>query len=151
MLATELEGWDSKSEAGKNIERERVTKSLIAKLSLFKTSRTVPILVGHNLGWDIAFLTETFLHPLPHTPGEFVRAADDMFPRLLDTKTLAANHTAKFKDLDLSSIHSAPSAASQLPRCCWEPGMGNRVVSAHDAGHGSASDLPVAKLDCCKN
>lgn len=137
MRATELEDWDPKPEAEKEREREEAIKALTHRLSLLKTHRTRPIVVGHNIGWDIAFLTEAFLHPLPDSIGEFVRTVDTMFPRLLDTKTLSANRAANFKDLDLSAIHSALLTEGQEPRCYWDPGMGYRDGSAHYAGYDS--------------
>ena len=108
------------------------------KLSLLKKPRTPPFFVGHNLGWDLAFLTEVFLQPLPDTLGEFVRAVDGIFPRLLDTRVLAANHADELKVYDLSEIHSTLALGwEQEPRCYWEPSMGYRSGSAHDAGYDS--------------
>lgn len=106
---------------------------------MLKNPRAPPILVGQNLGWDIAFLAEVFLQPLPDTLDEFVRAVDGMFPRLLDTRVLAANHADEFRDLDLSDIHCALMGQGREPRGYWEPGMGYRSGSAHDAGYDSMS------------
>lgn len=94
-------------------------------------------MVGHNLGWDLAFLIEAFLYPLPITLAEFVRTVDSMFPRLLDTRILAANHSSETKDLDLSAIHAELAGDGDQPRCYWEPGRGYRTCSAHNAGYDS--------------
>lgn len=146
MRATELKDWDPKPEAEKKREREDAIKTLTDKLSLLKTRHTRPILVGHNLGWDIAFLTEAFLRPLPDSLEEFVHTVDTMFPRLLDTRALSANHAAGFKDLSLTAIHSALLTEGQEPRCYWEPGMGYRDGSAYDAGYDSM--CPVTNMPC---
>lgn len=144
MRATELENWDPKPEAEEERERDGATITVTDKLSLLKTRRTRLTLAGHNIGWDIAFLTKAFLHPLPDSLGEFVRTVDTMFPRLLDTRALSANQTANFKDISLSAVYSAPLTEGQGPRCYWEPGMGYRDGSAHDAGYDNM--CPVTNM-----
>ena len=94
-------------------------------------------MVGQNLGWDLAFLIEAFLYPLPDTLAEFVRTVDSKFPRLLDTRILAANHSSEFRDLDLSAIHAVLAGEGDQPRCYWDPGKGYRTGSAHNAGYDS--------------
>ncbi|SPO01020.1 uncharacterized protein DNG_03768 [Cephalotrichum gorgonifer] len=126
--------WGPRSEAEKDRKLEAAINTLNEKLELLLTPRSPPILVGHNLAWDVAFLTEAFLHPLPDGLEEFVRTVDGMFPRLLDTRVLAANHSDDFRDFDLSAIHAALIAEGEQPRCYWAPGMGYRSESAHDAG-----------------
>lgn len=137
VRATELHQWEPRSEAEIDLERKAAIKILGEKLQQLRPPRKAPIVVGQNLGWDLAFLTEAFLHPLPDTLAEFVRTVDSMFPRLLDTRILAANHSAEFNDLDLSAIHAVLLGQGGQPRCYWDPGKGYRTGSAHDAGYDS--------------
>lgn len=45
-----------------------------------------PIIVGHNLFHDLAFIYQTFFGPLPETLDEFLSAIHNLFPRIVDTK-----------------------------------------------------------------
>lgn len=137
VRATELDQWEPRSEADKGLERETAIQTLGEELKRLRPPREAPIVVGHNLGWDFAFLIEAFLHPLPDTLAEFVRTVDSIFPRLLDTRILAANHSAEFRDLDLSAIHAILAGEGDRPRCYWDPGKGYRTGSAHNAGYDS--------------
>lgn len=47
-----------------------------------------PVVVGHNLVWDLAFLHAMFVGPLPAAAADFGRRVGALFPRLVDTKLL---------------------------------------------------------------
>lgn len=137
IRATELDQWEPRSEAEKSLEREAAIKTLGENLQQLQPPRKAPIVVGHNLGWDLAFLIEAFMHPLPDALAEFVCTVDSMFPRLLDTRIIAANHLSESKGFDLSAIHAVLAGDGDQPRCYWEPGRGYRTGSAHNAGYDS--------------
>lgn len=50
-----------------------------------------PVLVGHNMFFDLLFLYRCFIGPLPNTLQEFNALIHEMFPTLADTKYLATH------------------------------------------------------------
>ncbi|KAI1116107.1 CAF1-domain-containing protein [Nemania sp. NC0429] len=65
-----------------------------------------PILVGHNLFYDLAFIYRTFFGRLPDTLDEFLSAIHKLFPRIIDTKYMF-NKSQPNGDptLSLQSLH----------------------------------------------
>ncbi|KAL1900191.1 hypothetical protein Sste5346_002501 [Sporothrix stenoceras] len=51
-----------------------------------KLKKKRPILLGHNMFYDLCFMHSTFIGPLPNTFDEFDRIVHDLFPRIMDTK-----------------------------------------------------------------
>ncbi|KAK7744414.1 hypothetical protein SLS62_010138 [Diatrype stigma] len=48
-----------------------------------------PIVVGHNLFYDLVFIYRTFFGPLPDNLDDFLLEIHQLFPRIVDTKYLA--------------------------------------------------------------
>lgn len=57
-------------------------------LKLAKAKR--PILIGHNLVYDLCFLHTMFVGSLPATLAEFRQKMNSLFPRLFDTKVIVS-------------------------------------------------------------
>lgn len=47
-----------------------------------------PIIIGHNVMYDLCFLYSTFLAPLPESLDEFKTDIHKIFPALVDTRVL---------------------------------------------------------------
>lgn len=50
-----------------------------------------PVMVGHNMFFDLLFFYRCFIGSLPDTLQEFNGAIHDLFPMLADTKYLATH------------------------------------------------------------
>lgn len=60
-------------------------------------SESGKIIVGHNLCLDLLHLIDKFMVPLPGDYEEFKSCANCLFPKIIDTKTMASSEA--FKDL----------------------------------------------------
>ncbi|KAI1094654.1 CAF1-domain-containing protein [Rostrohypoxylon terebratum] len=96
-----------------------------------------PILVGHNLLQDLAFLFQTFFHPLPQKVDDFINKIHTLFPRIIDTKFM---HTRDRHMMEVNNtLHDLHYhyAQNQFPAFRCDPRFSNGQVCAHNAGFDS--------------
>ncbi|KAI1144531.1 CAF1-domain-containing protein [Hypoxylon sp. FL0543] len=97
-----------------------------------------PILVGHNLFQDLAFIYNTFFEPLPPHVDDFLERINELFPRIVDTKYMQTRggHLMEV-DRSLHDLHTY-YARRQFPAIRDEPLLGDsRVAGPHNAGFDS--------------
>lgn len=75
----------------KNIEKPTFGVQQLADQIKSRIKVNRPVLVGHNMFYDLLFFHRCFLGPLPNTLAEFQAAIHDSFPVLADTKYLATH------------------------------------------------------------
>ena len=103
--------------------------------SKLKTAR--PILVGHNQLYDLCFIYRTFFGNLPDTPSEFVAKIHDLFPRVVDTKHLAARDDHNMApDNSLADLYSSFKHQEE-PGIVQDADYNCRKESSHEAGYDS--------------
>ncbi|KAI3337072.1 CAF1-domain-containing protein [Xylariaceae sp. AK1471] len=100
-----------------------------------------PIIVGHHLFHDLAFIYRTFFGPLPGTVDEFLSTIHKLFPRLIDTKYMFARgqeylgQATQNKTLqDLYNMHSE----RQFPIVRSTDKIIEENDKSHRAGYDSA-------------
>lgn len=69
------------------VDVEDITCQLKGLQTAFKSKP--PVLVGHNLFTDLAFLHALFVGPLPDSVVEFQQKLHNLFPVIVDTKFMA--------------------------------------------------------------
>ncbi|KAL2137174.1 hypothetical protein VTI74DRAFT_7721 [Chaetomium olivicolor] len=85
---------------------------LSLRLSQARLRRRRPILVGHNPLFDLCFIHEAFLGPLPADVASFRWRIHALFPRVVDTKYLAsqlgvvANGTSGKRGMSLGELYN---------------------------------------------
>lgn len=96
-----------------------------------------PILVGHNQLFDLCFIFQTFIGPLPATVDAFRREIHALFPRIADTKHLGSRDDhAMVGDENLEELFG--SVRDQYtPVLIHEAGFGYDRVCTHQAGYDS--------------
>lgn len=108
---------------------------------LFDThwKRQQPILIGHNLGWDLAFMIGTLFEPLQDTFAGFLPRVDGLFSRILDTRIITDASMPEAKEMNLSQIVAQLKYRSVEPRCQSESGLGydDSDGRPHDAAYDS--------------
>ncbi|KAL8912379.1 MAG: hypothetical protein Q9171_002565 [Xanthocarpia ochracea] len=62
------------------------------------------VLVGHNLFLDLIYLYACFFGPLPDKVEDFQRIIHDLFPRIIDTKFLAAHNDPGTTSFNLEEL-----------------------------------------------
>lgn len=95
-----------------------------------------PVLIGHNMLFDLCFLYNTFIGPLPNTWSAFRREIQVLFPRITDTKALALKDSAIEGGDPLAELFEREKWA--CPQFSWDAvclwgGRGK----AHNAGFDS--------------
>lgn len=108
---------------------------------LFEYERRIkknqPIVVGHNMLWDLCFLYHTFVGTLPETVDEFQKRLREKMPRIVDTKYLfTRGHHEMMPDQSLEECFAQVRGAKILPVLpdeCYS--YGKPVV--HQAGYDS--------------
>ena len=65
--------------------------ALVVEMLIKRMKQVQVPIVGHNMIYDIIFLYNQFIAPLPETYDEFVREWNRRFPLTFDTKVLAFN------------------------------------------------------------
>lgn len=102
-----------------------------------------PVLVGHNLIYDLCFLHTMFIGPLPDTLAGFQGRIRELFPRIVDTKVLDSQTVdPDIVDLDLTQIflrlrvQTYPVVEGTIG---WSYPWGQQgpSTSAHNAGYDS--------------
>jgi poly(A)-specific ribonuclease len=98
-----------------------------------------PVLVGHNLFFDLCFLYQTFIDDMPEGYETFRGVIHDLFPRIFDTKymaTLGEHSMMPDRSLaDLFESENLPEAGDL--RIVSEPDYFRKKGSAHQAGYDS--------------
>jgi len=75
-------------------------------------------LIGHNLIYDIGFLYDQFIAPLPNSFIEFAQKWRECFPVTYDTKTIALLSELKlFRRTDLASLYRQCRKDETLRNC----------------------------------
>ncbi|KAI1448309.1 CAF1-domain-containing protein [Annulohypoxylon stygium] len=96
-----------------------------------------PILVGHNLLQDLAFLFQTFFHPLPPKFDDFINKIHTLFPRIVDTKFMHTRERHMMEsDSTLHDLHHH-YAQNQFPAFRCDPRFSSGQARAHNAGFDS--------------
>ncbi|KAI0881876.1 CAF1-domain-containing protein [Annulohypoxylon maeteangense] len=100
-------------------------------------SKSRPILVGHNLLQDLAFLYKTFFEPLPPKVDDFINKIHTLFPRIVDTKFMHTKDKHMMEtDSTLQELHYY-YAKQQFPAFRCDPRFSNGRACAHNAGFDS--------------
>ncbi len=71
------------------------------------------VLVGHNLFLDLMYLYACFFGPLPDKVEDFQRIIHDLFPRIIDTKYLAAHNDPGTTSFNLEELDRLLSQQAQ--------------------------------------
>ncbi|KAI1212269.1 CAF1-domain-containing protein [Annulohypoxylon truncatum] len=96
-----------------------------------------PILVGHNLLQDLAFLFQTFFEPLPQNVDGFINKCHTLFPRIVDTKFMHTKDRHMMEtDSTLQELHYH-YGKQQFPAFRCDPRFNNGRAGAHNAGFDS--------------
>ncbi|KAI0851792.1 CAF1-domain-containing protein [Daldinia vernicosa] len=97
--------------------------------------RNRPILVGHNLFMDLAYIYQTFFEPLPANVDDFLIETNKLFPRIADTKFMYARGRHMMEpDRALERIHHF-YARNPIPVLGLE--SGSNLPGPHHAGSDS--------------
>ncbi|KAL7626915.1 hypothetical protein AAE478_003689 [Parahypoxylon ruwenzoriense] len=100
--------------------------------------KTRPILVGHNLFQDLAFIYNTFFEPLPSGVDAFLAKIHELFPRIVDTKYMNTRGKHMMKPdqslRDLGDFY----AKRRFPVISHELDLGYSIARSHHAGFDSS-------------
>ncbi|KAI1457125.1 CAF1-domain-containing protein [Annulohypoxylon moriforme] len=100
-------------------------------------AKSRPILVGHNLLQDLAFLYKTFFEPLPQNVDDFINKIHILFPRIVDTKFMHTKEKHMMEtDRTLQELHYY-YAKQQFPAFRCDPRFSSGQACAHNAGFDS--------------
>lgn len=96
-----------------------------------------PIIVGHNMLWDLCFLYQTFVGRLPATVEDFQRLVGYTMPRIVDTKYLVTrSHHEMMPDQHLQQCF-AQAKREKVPMVMPDPTYSCNKATAHQAGYDS--------------
>ncbi|KAI0448042.1 CAF1-domain-containing protein [Xylaria telfairii] len=105
-----------------------------------------PIIVGHNLFHDLAFIYRTFFGNLPETLDEFLATIHELFPRIIDTKYMSfrgEEHQGQaFRNMSLSQLYLMYEG-KQFPFIRSTDGSIEAGRHSHHAGYDSALTMTV--------
>ncbi|KAH9892934.1 ribonuclease H-like domain-containing protein [Xylariomycetidae sp. FL2044] len=93
-----------------------------------------PILVGHNLFYDLVFLHKTFIGQLPPTLDTFLHMIHTQYPRIVDTKYMHSRSNSPYYPLDL--LYQRYSKRPR-PAISSAPGFNYQIKQTHRAGYDS--------------
>ncbi|KAI1082398.1 CAF1-domain-containing protein [Whalleya microplaca] len=83
-----------------------------------------PVLVGHNILYDLLFIYRTFYEPLPPKIEDFLARIHELFPRIADTKYMRARNRHMMQpDWNLVMLRDV-YAKQQFPVIRYEPEFG---------------------------
>ncbi len=108
--------------------------------------RKKPLLVGHNMFFDLCFLYATFFGPLPATLDEFGCGIHGLFPKIVDTKYFATHGDHDMMPAQtLDELYASankqdiPFAFSGVTETRSEPRSEekHRSMTSHHAGYDS--------------
>lgn len=108
--------------------------------------KTRPILVGHNLFQDLAFIYHTFFDPLPHRVDEFLAKIHELFPRIVDTKFMytAGRHMME-PDRNLEELQNSYIKWNVPIRHGFK--SHHNIAGPHDAGFDSKFQNPSLNIN----
>lgn len=96
-----------------------------------------PIIVGHNMLWDLCFLYQTFVGRLPTTVEDFQRLVRHKMPRIVDTKYLfTRGHHEMMPDQNLEQCFTQ-AKREKFPMVMPDKFYSCHEASAHQAGYDS--------------
>ncbi|ODA79643.1 hypothetical protein RJ55_05237 [Drechmeria coniospora] len=135
-------------------EQERTRWQTLLRM-LQKPREKPPILLGHNVVYDIAILHSMFIGELPETLESFRSITRSLFPRLLDTKLLVSQTVDPGTvDESLQEIYQAlnrqvyPFSAPKTKEWGFTR-VGEKQVAARNAGFDSyMAAIVFLKLSC---
>ncbi|KAI1476458.1 CAF1-domain-containing protein [Daldinia eschscholtzii] len=94
-----------------------------------------PILVGHNVFMDLAYIYQSFFEPLPANVDDFLTEINKLFPRIADTKFMyGRGKHMMVPDRNLDKIHDSYARKSD-PAVKLE--SGRNLPGPHHAGFDS--------------
>ncbi|KAK8191461.1 ribonuclease H-like domain-containing protein [Phyllosticta capitalensis] len=98
-----------------------------------------PILVGHNLFTDLAYLYQTFIGDLPDTLDEFRKRTQRLFPLIVDTKYLATHNCGDINPKSSLDEIEYKLRSQELPLLLTHPNHFKYHGSStlHEAGYDS--------------
>ncbi|RYC64733.1 hypothetical protein CHU98_g1453 [Xylaria longipes] len=105
-----------------------------------------PIIVGHNLFHDLAFIYRTFFGRLPETLDQFLSTIHKLFPRIIDTKYMflrGQSHQGQVTtNRSLSELYSI-YGERQFPFIRSTDNFIEKSENCHHAGHDSALTMTL--------
>lgn len=102
-----------------------------------------PILIGHNILWDLCFLHSTFVGPLPEKVESFRNIVKEQLPRIVDTKYFFTRGGHEMlPDYNLAECYAAIKNEKH-PVLEPDPVFGYLTPRPHQAGYDSKSTLPL--------
>ncbi|KAI0460419.1 CAF1-domain-containing protein [Xylaria acuta] len=105
-----------------------------------------PIIVGHNLFHDLAFIYRTFFGHLPENLDEFLSTIHKLFPRIIDTKYMflksQAHQGQVATNRSLSELYSM-YGTRQLPFIRSTDNFIEKSENFHHAGQDSALTMTL--------
>ncbi|KAI8952074.1 CAF1-domain-containing protein [Xylaria longipes] len=105
-----------------------------------------PIIVGHNLFHDLAFIYRTFFGRLPKTLDQFLSTIHKLFPRIIDTKYMflrGQSHQGQVTtNRSLSELYSI-YGERQFPFIRSTDNFIEKSENCHHAGHDSALTMTL--------
>ncbi|KAI0024690.1 ribonuclease H-like domain-containing protein [Xylariomycetidae sp. FL0641] len=97
-----------------------------------------PILVGHNLFYDMVFIYHTFFGSLPGQLDDFLSAINSLFPRIIDTKHLdRTGKNSMMEDLPLEQLHNHYQKQQFPMIVAPQPNFSYAKPQPHQAGYDS--------------
>ncbi|CAG8903509.1 unnamed protein product [Penicillium egyptiacum] len=98
-----------------------------------------PVLVGHNMFFDLLFFHRCFLGPLPGTLAEFQTIIHDLFPVLADTKYMATHDCGSLNPMSSLEELNTTLAGIESPKIEIDPRFAKYKFRkrSHEAGYDS--------------
>ncbi|KAI0013986.1 CAF1-domain-containing protein [Xylariaceae sp. FL0662B] len=96
-----------------------------------------PVIIGHNLFYDLVFIYRTFYEPLPPSLDDFLDRIHELFPRIVDTKYMRVRGQHMMQPASTLQELRDVYAHQQVPTIRSEPGFGYRDDRPHHAGYDS--------------
>jgi poly(A)-specific ribonuclease len=127
---------ETKNENFENYIEQNYRKEMGFSLIINEMIKAQKPLVGHNLIYDVGFLYDQFIAPLPDTFLKFSECWREWFPVTYDTKSIAIRSELKvFRRTDLESLYRMWSKDETLKKQIKiEMGHEGLEEKAHDAG-----------------
>jgi hypothetical protein len=117
---------------------------------LRRAENNKPIIVGHNVSYDLCFVHAMFIWRLPDKTEDFRRRMHHLFPRVLGTKVLVSpEFDPDVVDQSLGAIFGDPACqsypfVSSVPGWCYNQhsrSIGANQCSTHNAGFDSEFEV----------